>query len=65
MTKDIVLVTMNALSGSGQTGKTTLSDINGKTKVIVEISGGAVDVSHNHHISTWVQALRQEQSYIL
>lgn len=49
MTKDIVLV-MNALNNSGQTGKTTLSNMNGKTKVIVEISGGAVGVSQPSHI---------------
>ena len=50
MVKKDVVVTMNSLNNSGQTGKATLSDINGKTKVVVEVSGEATDVSQPSHI---------------
>src|SRR3989344_4554167 len=49
MTKDIV-VAMGALNASGQTGKATFSDMNGKTKVMVEISRGTDCVPQPSHI---------------
>src|SRR3989344_7939647 len=49
MTKDIV-VAMGALNASGQTGKATFSDMNGKTKVMVEISRGTDGVPQPSHI---------------
>ena len=49
MTKDIV-VAMGALNASGQTGKATLSDMNGETKVSVKISGGIASVPQPSHI---------------
>ena len=49
MTKDII-VAMGALSGSGETGKATLSDMNGKTKAVVDIASGAVGVAQPSHI---------------
>ncbi len=49
MIKDIV-VSMGALNSSGQAGKATLSDMNGKTKVVVEISGGVTGVPQPSHI---------------
>ncbi|MEK9208449.1 MAG: thioredoxin family protein [Patescibacteria group bacterium] len=50
MEKKGVAIAMNALNASGQTGKATLSDMNGKTKVVVEISSGAVGVPQPSHI---------------
>ncbi len=49
--KDMVIV-MNALNASGQTGKATFSDVNGKTKVVVEIPSGSAGVPQPSHIHT-------------
>ena len=51
MTKDIV-ISIGALNDSGQTGKATFSDMSGKTKVVVEISGSVVGVPQPSHIHT-------------
>ena len=50
MKKKDVTVEMIALNSSGQTGKTTLSDIDGKTKVVVEIISGAENIAQPSHI---------------
>ncbi len=49
MTKDII-VAMGALNASVQTGKATFSDVNGKTKVTVEILSGVADIPQPSHI---------------
>lgn len=49
MQKDII-VALGALNASGQTGTATLSDMNGKTKVVVEISGSITGVPQPSHI---------------
>ena len=49
MAKDII-VSIDALNGSGQAGKATLSDMGEKTKVVVEISSGVANVPQPSHI---------------
>ena len=49
MIKDIV-VSMGTLNNSGQAGKATFSDMDGKTKVVVEISGSIAGVPQPSHI---------------
>ena len=50
MEKGSVTVVMSALNGSGEVGRVVLSDAGGKTKVVVEISGGAIDIPQPSHI---------------
>lgn len=49
MTKNII-ISIGALNASGQTGKATLSDMNGKTKVVLDIASGARGVPQPSHI---------------
>ncbi|MFZ2149840.1 MAG: thioredoxin family protein [Minisyncoccia bacterium] len=49
MKKDIV-VTLSALNASGQAGKATFSEMSGKTKVMVEVSGSVTGVPQPSHI---------------
>ena len=50
MEKKDVVVTLSAQNNSGQSGQATLSDINGKTKVVINVASGAVDVAQPAHI---------------
>ena len=49
MEKDVT-VTLNALNNSGEQGTAVLSDMSGKTKVVVSVSGAPVDIPQPAHI---------------
>src|SRR3989344_5268545 len=49
MEKDVI-VTLNALNNSGEQGTAVLSDMSGKTKVVVSVSGAPVDIPQPAHI---------------
>lgn len=50
MKKNEVPVVMSAQNDSNQNGKATLTDLNGKTKVVVEIGSGLAGVAQPAHI---------------
>ncbi len=49
MAKDIV-VTMSALNASGETGTATLSDVEGKAKVVINLAGAPLGLPQPAHI---------------
>lgn len=50
MTKRDIVLTMSAQNASGQMGTATLSDMNGKTRVVINIPAGMAGVAQPAHI---------------
>lgn len=47
-----LVVTLSAQNNSGESGTATLTDVNGKTKVVIALSGAPADIIQPAHIHT-------------